>query len=361
MEKMLLNDVCTGDVIAKDIYNSSGVMLIPKGTVFSDRQYMYLEEVGINEVFIEDDEQVDIDVLENYQKKLHIDDIIYEKTRIQAQKQIKKTMIRLGAMSRINVSEINALIENIIEQLFSQKDLILTLSRLRSIDNYTYEHSVNVCILSLIVGIDFNLDKGDLKSLGIGAILHDIGKVAISEDILKKPSKLTSEEFKEIEKHTNYGYEIIINSNIAEKAAHIALYHHEKYDGTGYNESLKGKAIPFFSRIVAIADVYDAISNDRVYKRKMAPDKAYKEIIRSGDSHFDVEVMEKFIRHLSLYPVGTGVVLNTNHKGIVINQNKHFPQSPIIRLIRKDNINAKLSYVDIDLSTTHHLFIKDTF
>ncbi len=361
MQKILIDDISPGSVIAKDILNHEGVMLIPKGTILRDKFISQLHEIGVEEILVEENEQESAQRIKEIQKSMNIDEIIFEKTRIQAQMQIKKLMVKFSTMNHMNLDKIKYLVEDIIEQLLLKKDIVLTLSRLRSIDNYTYEHSVNVCVLSLIVGIDLNLDRDSLKNLGIGAILHDIGKVGVSEGILKKPSRLTEKEFEEVRRHTQYGYDILTNTNISEEAAQIALCHHEKYDGTGYNRRLKGESIPLYSRIVAVTDVYDAMSNDRVYKKKMSPDKVFKEIARMGNKHFDREIMEKFVRHLSLYPTGTGVILNTNHRGIVIEQNRLLPESPIIRLFKKDKSSNRSSFVDVDLSTTRYLFIKDTF
>ena len=275
--------------------------------------------------------------------------------------QVKKIMVRYSAHSHINIDKIHKIVESIIEQLLSRREIVLTLSQLRSIDDYTYEHSVNVSVLSLIVGIDMSLGKESLDNLGTGAMLHDIGKAVIPDSVLKKPSKLTGSEFGEIKKHTEYGYEILSKINLPEEAACIALHHHEKYDGSGYPMKLKGDEIPLFSRIVAIADVYDAISSDRVYKRKFSPDKVYRQIAQLGGTHFDPGIMEKFVSHLALYPNGSGVILNTNHKGIVISQNKLLPQSPVVRIFRKDRSDIRNLYADVDLSQTKFLYIKETF
>lgn len=352
MQKIFIESVEQGSIIAKDIINDDGRILLSKGTVFKDNLIKRLENAGISEVFIEDPKKL---------VGLHIDDVIFEKTRSQARSQVKKTMVKFNTMCHINIDKINAIVDDIMNQLLSKKDIVLTLSQIRSIDDYTYEHSVNVCVLSLIVGIDLNLEKDMLKKLGVGALLHDIGKVGVSESILKKPSKLTCEEFDEIKKHTQYGYDILSKTDVSEESALIALYHHEKFDGSGYNTGLKGGNIPLFSRIVAIADVYDAISNNRVYRNAMKPNDVYRYIAKLGNSHFDTEIMEKFVRHLSLYPNGTGVVLNTNHKGVVIGQNKLFPESPIVRFFKKDSNGIKKLYVDVDLSLTKYLYIKDTF
>ena len=394
MQRIDLNEISPGSTIAKDVFNSSGTMLVSKGTVVMDRFIKQLEDIGIRELYVEDtpdnyqecldeeeeesgDNMGDLDgdipadsandieknqkLAEEGKKKLPIDDVIYEKTRVQAHMQVKKIMIRYSAHSHINIDRIHKIIENIIEQLLSRREIVLTLSQLRSIDDYTYEHSVNVSVLSLIVGIDLRLERSELENLGTGAMLHDIGKAVIPDNVLKKPSKLTNSEFNEIKKHTEYGYEILSSIELPEEVASIALHHHEKYDGSGYPNKLKGDEIPLFSRIVAVADVYDAISNDRVYKRKLSPDKVYRQIAQLGTSHFDPDIMEKFVSHLALYPNGSGVILNTNHRGIVIAQNKLLPQSPVIRIFRKDVSDLSNLYTDIDLSQTKFLFIKDTF
>lgn len=369
MQKIYLDDISPGTIIAKDIYNGYGTMLVSKGTVVMDKFIKQLEDIGISELYVEDNADdvfeencvESLKMMEDEQAKLPIDDVIYEKTRVQAHMQVKKIMVRYSVHSHINIDKIHKIVESIIEELLSRREIVLTLSQLRSIDDYTYEHSVNVSVLSLIVGIDISLGKESLCSLGTGAMLHDIGKAIIPDNVLKKPSKLTTSEFSEIKKHAEYGYEILTKINLPEEAASIALYHHEKYDGSGYPKKLKGEEIPLFSRIVAIADVYDAISNDRVYKRKFSPDKVYRQIAQLGSTHFDPEIMEKFVSHLALYPNGSGVILNTNHKGIVIGQNKLLPQSPVVRIFRKERSDLKNLYTDIDLSQTKFLYIKETF
>jgi len=383
MQRVFIDNITPGSIIAEDVFNYNGRILLSKGTLYHESFRRRLENAGINELLIDnkfEDSFADLpknyfsdqDVLghhtagvlsisSNSTYQLQIDDVIYEKTRLQAELLVKKTMIKLNGKSNLKIDKIKDIVNNILEQLLSKKDIVLTLSQIRSVDDYTYEHSVNVCVIALILGIDLKLDISSLKKIGMGAILHDIGKVGVPENILKKPSKLTPEEFEEIKKHTLYGYEILRKTDVDEESALIALHHHEKYDGTGYSHKLKGETIPLFSRIVAVADVYDAISNNRVYRKKMSPDKVYKHICKLGNTHFDNSIMESFIGHLSLYPNGTGVILNTGHKGVVIGQNKLLPESPIIRVFKKEKISIKNSYADIDLSTTKYLYICDTF
>ncbi len=361
MEKTYLSAVPSGAVIGKDVYGMDGVLLIPKGATFKDHYTQSFRNKGVTSLFVDKSGSLKKDTIEEIRASMEISDIIHDKTRTQAINQVKKTIVNFSCASGINISKLSKIVSDMIEQILEKKDFVFALSQLRSIDDYTYKHSVNVGVISLLIGTDLKLDSKALMDLGIGAILHDIGKVLISEDILKKPTKLTYEEFQEIKKHPQYGYDILKQSNVSEDAAQIALYHHEKVNGTGYTSGLKSSDIPLFSRIVAIADVYDAMSNDRIYQKKKTPDIVYSEITHASNTHFDSNIMETFCKHLSIYPNGTGIVLNTNHKGMVLSQNRMYPESPVVRIFKNDRSDLSKLYVDIDLSLSSNLFIKNAF
>lgn len=361
MEKTTLDEVKIGAIIAKDVYGIDGRLLVKKGTTFREPFNASLREYGVQEIFLKKSGELTPETVTHIQKSLNIHDVIHDKTRMHANHQMKKTITRMNTVSNTNIRKISRLVENMIEELLENRDFVLALSQMRSIDDYTYQHSVNVGVLSLMIGIDMDLDKSALKQLGTGAMLHDIGKTMISEDIIKKPSKLTREEFAEVKKHTDYGYEMLRQTDISEEAAQIALFHHEKYDGSGYARGLKSDRIPLFSRIVAVADVYDAMSNDRVYQKKISHDKVFREITHLGNIHFDTEIMEKFARHLNIYPTGTGVILNTGQRGIVLEQNRLYPESPFIRIFTPEQQNIRNLFFDMDLSVERGSYIMDTF
>lgn len=366
MIKVPINSIVPGAIVAKPIYNEAGLLLVPTGIFLDEKGIKRLIGLGIDEAYIIYPEQETSKILNQYAKSPHIDDIIYHRTRLKARKLTEKVMnTMLINKNSINVEKVSKVIDEIISQLLEVNDIILTLSRIRTIDDYTYEHSVNVCVVSLVIGIDLNLSQEELKQLGTGALLHDVGKISIPEDVLNKPSSLSAEEYNEVKAHTEIGYQMLLNAGIPEEAAQIALYHHERYDGSGYNRNLSGEEIPVLSRIVTLADSYDAMSNNRVYRRGLSPDVVYKEIAALSGRHFDCDITERFLRRIDLFPIGTGVVLNTNHKGIVISTNKFLPQSPVIRIFRDDsnpkNANNSTDYVDIDLCKTKYLFIKETF
>lgn len=365
MQKVTINNIVPGAIAAEPIYTEDGVLLVPNGTILNEKGVRRLMDLGIHEAFVVYPESETSIILDLYEESPQMDDIVCKKTRIQAKKLIKKVMEEILPEKTINIDTIGQVVDEIIEQLLSVKEIVLILSRLRTIDDYTYEHCVNVCVVSLIIGFDLKLERPDLKQLGIGALLHDVGKAYISDEILKKPSTLTSEEYNQVKSHTEIGYKILIDSGVSEEAAQIALFHHEKYDGTGYNRSLSGDGIPLLSRIVTLADSYDAMSSDRTYRKRLAPDKIYKEIASLSGYHFDYNIADRFLRRIDLFPIGTGVILNTNHKGVVVGQNKFLPQTPIIRIFKDEtdprNMEGSTNYVDIDLAKTKYLFIKNTF
>lgn len=361
MQKHFIGGVIPGSIIAQDVYGNDGVLLIKKGSMFREQYIPRFIDAGVQEICVEDNGTMTPQTINTIRKSLSIQDVIHDKTRTHAQNQIKKTMMKFKSVSNSDIQRIGKIVEDMIEQILDEKDFVFALSQLRSVDDYTYQHSVNVGVLSLIIGIDLALGKEELKNLGIGAMLHDIGKIMVPEEIIKKPSKLTFDEFAEVKKHTEYGYEILIQTDVAEEAAQIALHHHEKYDGTGYCRGLRNTKIPLFARIVAVADVYDAMSNDRVYQRRFTPDKVFREITHLGNKHFDTEIMETFARHINIYPTGTGIILNSGHRGIVLYQNKLYPESPIVRVFLPKDQNSKRLYFDLDLSVNTKWCIIDTF
>ena len=192
--------------------------------------------------------------------------------------------IRYG--NSLNVMPVRNSVCKMIDELMDVSDTMVNLQDLKSNDQYTFSHSVNVCVLSLITGISMKYGEEKLRELGIGAMLHDVGKTRIPSEILNKPGSLTAEEFDIIKKHTSYGYELLKKSKeLSTYASYIALTHHERYDGEGYPLGLRGEELHEFARIVSIADVYDAITSDRVYKKRSNINEAveyFVELINEG-------------------------------------------------------------------------------
>jgi HD-GYP domain-containing protein (c-di-GMP phosphodiesterase class II) len=204
-------------------------------------------------------------------------------------------------------------------------------------------------------------DEGKLRELGMGAMLHDMGKTRIPNEILNKPGGLTEEEFSIVRKHTNYGYEMLKESRmLSTYASYVALTHHERYDGGGYPLGLKGTEIHEFSRIVSIADVYDAMTSDRVYRRRININEAIEYLVGMGDHQFDYNIVKVFIEHITTYPPGTCVLLNSGEKAIVVDVNKKYPSRPIIRMLTDRDGHGLREPVEVDLTKKNTLIISET-
>lgn len=350
MRKVLVDNAEPGSKLSKAVFTSEGRVLLTSGMILRDSYIGKLKENGISEIYIEDD----------ISQGIHVSDAVCEQTRVEAKLLVKNLMDRYTFTSSVNADRVKSMVNRIIDELLNSKDVIANLSDIKFVDDYTFEHSVNVCILSLITGIGLGYNVLRLKDLGVGALLHDIGKLRIPEYILKKPSQLTVEEFEEIKKHTIYGYEILKKcKNISMISAFIAFGHHERYDGSGYPLQLRGENIHQCARIVAIADVYDALTSDRVYRKKLKPDEVLTYITSLGSHHFDKEIVKSFISYIAVYPIGTGVVLNTKERGLIIKSNKVVPTKPVVRVIYNKNNQKLKSFYEVDLSKKQDTYITD--
>lgn len=345
MRRISLDKIQPGAILANTIMTLEGKVLLSSGMILTEEYKRRLKSNGITEVYIEDEISKDIRIPEVVQ-----DEIITE-----AKRRVKVMMTNPSIKTSVDGLQVIETVDKIITSILSNKDIIANLSDIRSVDDYTFSHSVNVCILSLIIGIGFGYSSDKLRELGVGSILHDIGKVMIPQEILKKPVQLSNKEFEEIKRHTLYGYDILKRTKgITMMASHIALGHHERMDGSGYPYQLKGTNIHKAARIVAVSDVYDALTTDRVYRKKLMPHEVIDYITSLGSHHFDQEVVDVFIRYIAYYPVGTTVILNTGEKGIVSKYNKAHPTRPVVRVVMGSEGKMLPKQKEVDLSNELH-------
>ncbi len=242
-------------------------------------------------------------------------------------------------------------VDTMVDSIFRNRDALSSLSRLKSFDDYTFQHSLNVSVLSLSLGRQLGLIKGELRRLGVGAILHDVGKMRVPEEILNKPGRLTEAEFEVMKTHSLHGAKILMETKeIPDECAAVALNHHERFTGGGYPRGLEGLAIGKFGLISAIADVYDAISSNRVYHTGMPSHAAMQKIYEWGKADFYPLYVQKFIQCLGIYPVGSTVRLDTGEAGVVCQQNHAQLLRPWVRLLLGPGDQPLPSPVDVDLT-----------
>jgi len=350
MRKIAVDQLQAGMQVAKSIYKADGMPLLRAGTLLTDGYIRRLMDLGISAVYIYDEYTADLDIT----------DVICESTRVEAVAKLRKVMdaARLGQGINLNiVRETKEIVNKIIDDLLVNKDILVNLNDIRVVDDYTFGHSVNVSVLSLIVGIAMGYNQLQLRDLGVGALLHDVGKTQINEKILKKPTSLQAEEFEEIKKHTWYGYEILRNcDNISLLSSHIALQHHEGYNGNGYPRNLHGTEIHEYARIVSVVDIYDALTSDRVYRKAILPYYAIELLQTLKGDKLDPQIVDLFLRHIPPYPLGSKVKLSTGEFGFVIDLNKNSITRPVVRIFQD---TKKGIYHEIDLVKHPSVFIME--
>ncbi|NLU52446.1 MAG: HD-GYP domain-containing protein [Clostridiaceae bacterium] len=352
MRKVGLGDSINGSILARTIFTLDNDVLLTAGTVLTSRVIKKLLDYGITEVYIEDEMSQGIAVPET----------IKEEILTMVKSQVKAMMTLPEIKTSVDVNKVTELIEKLLTEILKSDDVIINLSDIRSIDDYTFSHSVNVSIFSLITGITLDFSRESLKDLGIGSLLHDVGKVMIDKKLLDKPSVLTLSEYEEVKRHTFYGYDILRNSpGIGPMAHSIALYHHERVDGSGYPYSLKGRDIPLAARITAVADVYDALTTTRSYRKGMHPSHVIDYMYSLSDKHFDSRILKAFFQHIANYPIGTGVILNTGEKGIISEYNHVMPNRPVVRILFDAKGNKLSRYIERDLSRKPECRIVDVW
>ncbi|WP_097027880.1 HD-GYP domain-containing protein [Clostridium peptidivorans] len=349
MRLEFINRVKEQEVLGKSILSSDGKVLLRAGMELNDLYIKKLRQLGVFYIYVEDE---------------RLDDVQVEDERLSELKQITmKTMGGLinsvNSVNKKQVKECLSVVENLIEYIIDLGDVNKSLNDIKTFDNYTYVHSLDTCIMTSFLGLSSGFNEASLKDLGIGGILHDIGKTKIPNKILNKEGKLTDEEFKEIKKHPVYGAEILKkNISIGDSIVNMVEQHHERVDGKGYPYGLSGNGISKSAKIICVCDVYDAISNDRCYRRKFSPNDAYELILSGSGTSFDMDIVQKFKDTFAIYPLGCRVRISSGEEGYVIRQNKGFPDRPVIRMFYDVDQNSSIPFYEIDLLKNPSLIVE---
>lgn len=273
-------------------------------------------------------------------KKLieEIPQAISENTQKEALKTVEHIISNVKIGKAIEEEPLKNVIKQMVEEIISNQDTMLNLIKIKSHDEYTFAHSTNVCTLAILLGIKRDFQKDEIEKVALGGMLHDIGKIKISEEILLKPNKLTIKEYEEVRKHPIYGYEILNeNSKLSKTTKLIAYQHHERMQGNGYPQGLSIDEVHPAVRLVALVNLYDSLTTDKPYRSKFLPHDAMRIIISQSGSNFPVEDVKKFVENMSIYPLGSFVRLNTGETGVVIKINRHAVIRPHVKIL----LNAK--------------------
>lgn len=239
---------------------------------------------------------------------------------------------RMGYL--VDYSQSEKLVESVIDSVMRNEDAIVSLTKLRDFDEYSYTHSINVSVLAVAFGKNLGLSHKMLRALGAAGIFHDLGKAKVPEAILNKPGKLTDGEFEVMKSHPKKGFELLAQQGGAGEDVLLGvLQHHEKHNGRGYPEAASGEEVSVLARIIAVADVYDALTSERVYKKGMLPYKALSLMYSMRGEDFHIGYVERFIKSMGIYPVGSFVRLSSREYAVVSGSNIAAPLYPQIIVV----------------------------
>jgi len=349
MRLLPLAMVRPGMKLGKKIYNEEGLTLLGENVELSQRLIHRLAEHGVDFVYIADPRTDDI----------QIPDMISDETRLKATSEIRTSFrsmmedaIRRKTSGNLKLGKtFGNVMKMIIDDLSGHQDAMIMLTNICVMDDYLFQHSLNVCIYTTMLGLAHGYGREELMTLGLGALLHDIGKTQVPLDVLRKNGRLTDDEFACIKKHTEYGFTILKEEpNIPLLAAHCAFQHHERLNGSGYPRGIAGTDIHDYARWIGLVDSYDAMTTHRVYRKAMLPHQAMEILFTGTDTLYDKQKIEMFRDKIAIYPIGVSITLSTGESGTVVGLNKLFPQRPIVRILKDEEGQELKAPFDLDLS-----------
>ena len=257
--------------------------------------------------------------------------------------------VKLGRA--IDVEAFDRLADGMVDSVLRNHNALACLGRIREKDNYLLEHSINLAVLMGIFAKSMKIDRETMHQTIVGAMLHDIGKVMIPDEVLHKPGKLSDDEFAIMRNHVVFSRELLKKTpGVSELTIKVAAQHHERIDGSGYPEGLHDCDICREGKMCAIADVYDAITADRVYHKGLPPTMALKKLLEWSGTHLDQTLVHRFIRSMGIYPVGSLVKLKSQRLAVVIEASESDQRLPLVKVIYSTSSQRYLPVEIIDLS-----------
>ena len=329
MRKVDTQNTQSGMILAKEIISYAGIVLLTPGVVLTQNYLNKLLDLQIKTIYIEDPLYEGIAVTEYISPEL----------QRQALAVLSKTMQDLHDKGTFTVQAITRLATALVEEVIARPQVAMSLAGIFSHDSSTFTHSLNCAIYSILLGNFSDLSMSKLKELASGALLHDVGKNEISSQLLNKPGKLNPTEFELIKNHAQWGFDKLRTQRweISSLIAHMSWQNHERIDGLGYPRGLHGESILYQARIIAIADVYEAITADRHYRPALNPQQAYEIMQTSLGSHLDAQLGQCFLAKVAFYAPGTAVTISTGQTALIVSIPPDHPNRPVIRIVTDPN------------------------
>ncbi|WP_440896188.1 HD-GYP domain-containing protein [Amphibacillus sp. Q70] len=339
-------ELTEGKELAKPIYNDQGKVLVQSEVTLTRPVINRLLELGVTFVYVKDELSDDIVIHSSISEQVRFEAIQTVKSFFYS---FENNGIKNKAFLFDKTTEkMSGLVDLLVSQIQEDDQVLTLMSDIFISDDYLFEHSVNVAIYSIALANELHFSQKEVKEIGLGAILHDIGKVFLPDVILKKNSQLTPEEFETIKTHPELGFEFLRKSDFSLLVAHCAYQHHERLNGSGYPRGIKEDDIHKFGKVLAITDVFDAVTSDRIYREAMLPQEGLEILYAGSGTLFDQEMIRTFRESITVYPNGVTIELNNGCRAIVVRQNKQLYNRPVVRVISYQN--KVITPYDLDLA-----------
>lgn len=350
MRKILMSQVQPGMSLGKNVFSPNGHILLAKGAVLTSGYLMRMQALGFSALIIQEDFCGDIEFSE----------IISERYRVDGMITLRNVFEEAKKSRNINTGAIKSLVNGLTDEVIQNRRILFEVTDIRPYDSYLYGHCINVCIMALRVGLMLGYNEFQLRDLGVGAILHDIGTVFIDKQVSEKAGILTSAEFEKMKKHSTDGFNLLREQkDINLLSAHVAFQHHERIDGSGYPRALNGTEICEYAKIVSIADEFDALTSERKHRKAYPNHVALSLIEQNTGNKIDSGIFNYFLKNISIYPTGSLVEINSGEVGLVISNNSQNIASPVIRILTNSSkqVHPNRYFRDIDLIKNSEVFI----
>jgi HD-GYP domain-containing protein (c-di-GMP phosphodiesterase class II) len=355
-----LSELHVGHYVTEIANQNGSFSLSAPGHIKNTKVINHLKNKKVISVFIDDSK-----TLTQIQKKKTKAQVTAEmqqaKEIFNESKDIQKSLFSQALSgATVDLKPVVDVTNKAIDAIFNCPDSLACMVNIREKDEYLLEHSVAVSVYITIFAHYLKMSKKVVHHLSIGAFLHDIGKIKIPDEILNKPSKLTDEEFTVMKTHANHSIDIIKKTpGISKLSLDVAALHHEKLNGEGYPFQLQGKDIHKYGRMIAICDIFDALTANRCYKKGFPHNKALsilRELAKSN--HLDAKLVDQFILCIGVFPIGSLVQLESKKLAIVEQRNNDNPTNPKVRSFYSVKLNQYLNTQDIDLTNTDDFIVK---
>lgn len=331
--------------LARPLYSDKGTLLLAEGIHLGERLIAMLERMEVPFVYVRDDRFPDMEIRPIISHQ-NLGKAIRELHRTYEDVTRNNTKAALVA----DFENLLSVVRSVLDEVLSQPDLVVHLLDIRSNDGYSYQHSVQTMVLSMMMGRKMALPEAQLRNLGLGALLAGVGKAFIPGRILNRPGTLSREERELLNHYPRFGWELLEGySNVWPTARIVALQHQERWNGSGYPSGLQGEAIHLFSRIVAVADVHDALVSRRPWREPFRPHEAFARILAEEGQLFDPSVVEIYQKTVTPYPIGTWLYLSTGHIGMVTDCFVDDTLRPQVRIVRHERTGPLNHPLDLDL------------